>query len=610
VAQWSEQSLRRKILSEQLDAEATGRATASAATARDGLGPPCRVTLPEVLKRFRCCSRHLASILGISLGFWVLASGCQTAICEGELAEIDGVCRERKCDAPCGSLQYCDTEATPAACVCAQGFSGNPCIFSGLIEDPGFTLDVGESPWEQPPGTTVLNTSPGDEDLGEGALLPVGVCNAGRIFQVVEMPSLESAVPFVAEINYRAQGVHDMAIGFDDAWTRVAPTDDAWTRARVCLGEGAYGPSPSGGPITVQLSASERLAECVDGSEPQGRINIDRFTITPASAGECPEPGEVVNGNAEPDGAPWKSSTEGDVTFGLVEGAGREGFSAGARLVRAAGGTGRGMMWTRMSVPRRTTLEAPAVRFWWRGSNQEIFGVHAGTIVGLDDPGRQVDTLVGTIDTTVRNNSGLSRLYCLPPWTHGTVIDFGFSLPDTSDEAVELVIGELGLTSDDRCGDHDALSDGGFESAPIPWFGATLSSASEAVVMKRETALAHTGAGVLDLTYWTSAAEPSMETYVRIPDDEPNPALTFYSRSPAEPSMDVRWFLGRDEVVSKTIRTTDGWQPNEVCLPPEWAGRWFRVAVRAGPGSEPGAPITQEHVYLDDFALGTCSSGE
>ncbi|MGB8331678.1 MAG: hypothetical protein WCE62_16240 [Polyangiales bacterium] len=569
-------------------------------------------TLPKALSRFSFRSRHLASILGVSLGFCAaLPSGCQTAICEDGLAEIDGVCSERKCNGPCGALQFCDTEATPPECVCAQGFSGNPCTFSGLIEDPGFTLDVDESPWERTPGTTVLNTSPGDDDIGEGALLPIAVCNAGRIFQVVEMPSLESAVPFVAEINYRAQGVHGMAIGFDGAWTRVAPTDAAWTPTRVCLGEGTYGPSPSGGPVTVQLSASERLAECVNGSEPQGRISIDRFTITPASAGECPEPGEVLNGDAEPDGAPWKSSTEGDVTFELVEGAGREGATPGARLVRAAGGTGRGMMWTRMSVPRSTTLESPAVRFWWRATNQEIFGVHAGTIVGLDDRGRQVDTLVGTIDTTVGNNSGLSRLYCLPPWTHGTVIDFGFSLPDTSDEAVELVIGEVSLTSDERCGNDDVLFDRGFESAPIPWFGAALSSASEAVVMKGETALAHTGDGVLDLTYWTSAAEVSMETYVRIPEDEPNPALTFYSRSPTEPSMDVRWFLGRDEEVSGPIRTIDTWQQNEeVCLPPEWAGRWFRVAVRAGPGSEPGAPITQEHVYLDDFALGTCSMGE
>ncbi|RLB37730.1 MAG: hypothetical protein DRH30_12695, partial [Deltaproteobacteria bacterium] len=369
------------------------------------------------------------------------------------------------------------------------------------------------------------------------------------------------------------------------------------------------GPSPSGGPITVQLSASERGADCIDGTGPKGRINIDRFTITPASAGECPNRGDVVNGSAEPDGAPWRFliEDENEVEFGLVDGAGREG-TAGARLLRGAGATGRAAMSTRISVPRSTTLESPAVRFWWRATTQQIFNVHAGTVVSLDDRGRQVDTLVGTIDTSVSNNAGLNRLYCLPPWTHGTVIDLGFSLPDTSTEAVELVIDEISLTTDSACGSDDTLFDGGFESAPNPWFGASLSSPAEAVFMKSDAALAHTGSGVLDLTYWNSAAEVSMETYVRIPEDEPNPALTFYSRSPTAPSIDVQWLLGRSDVVAAPIRTIDAWQQNEVCLPSEWAGRWFRVVVRAGPGSEPVAPITQEHVYLDDFALGSCST--
>lgn len=81
----------------------------------------------------------------------------------------------------------------------------------------------------------------------------------------------------------------------------------------------------------------------------------------------------------------------------------------------------------------------------------------------------------------------------------------------------------------------------------------------------------------------------------------------FYSRSPREPSVEIRWFLGWDEVMSALVQTDDEWQPNEVCLPQSWAGRWFRVSVRAA-GLEPATPIAQERVYLDDFSLGSCSA--
>jgi len=558
------------------------------------------------LKTDSTYARKPAWAARIFLSAWILhAGGCSSATCGDGLVAVDGVCVEPSCDSSCDDNGFCDTTVTPAACTCSPGFSGDPCTFSGLIDDPDFFEPLGVGPWGGTQGATIENTAATPLDIGKGVLLPGVVCNAGQLWQEVQMPSIDSAPTFVAELHYRARGVHGLALGLGGAWTRLAPTrDDAWAPGtRVCLGEAAYGPSPGGGSVRVQLSASERLADCLEGS-PEGTIEIDRFDIVPAALGECPEPGTVINPAADTDGPEWRFLREGDVDADLVEDAGREGTS-GARLFRDAGASGRATMSTRISVP---FVESPAIRFWWRATRQQTFDVTVGTLVDLDDRGRQVDTLIGNVNTSVPGNAGVSRLYCLPPWTQGTVIDWSFSLPEQpTDEPVELVVDDLELTTNESCGTDDTLLDGGFESAPTPWFGASLASADEAIFTRNDEGLAKEGSGLLELTYWTSAPGVAMETYVRIPEDEPNPALVFQSRTPREPSVDVRWFLGRSEVTSAPVRTDDDWQQNEVCLPPAWAGRWFRVSVQAA-GLEPVAPIAQERVYLDDFALGSCST--
>jgi len=547
------------------------------------------------------------------LGAWILQSGgCEAATCASGLVEVDGACVELSCGSQCGENQFCDTSNAPAACACSPGFEGSSCAFGGLIEDREFTLDRDASPWVLTQGATIENTASTPLGLGKGVLLPDVICNAGRIMQEVPMPSIESSQPLVAQLDYRANGVHGLALGFGSAWTRLAPTNTSeWQHdVRVCLGEAAYGPPPGGGPVMVQVSASERLASCLDGSlEPGGqngpKIEIDRLDILPATSGECPEPGAVFNSAANVNDQPWRFLKEGDVEADLVEGAGQQ-ETDGARLFREAGSSGRATMSTRVSVPM---VESPAIRFWWRGTREEIFDVHAGTLVNLDDRGRQVDTLVGTVDTRFPNVSFVSRLYCLPPWTRGTVVEWSFSLPEEdTEEAVLLAVDELELTTEERCGDEEALLDGGFESAPRPWFGTSLSSASEAIFLRDDDSLANNGRGVMELSYWTSTPGVSMETYIRIPENDPNPALVFYSRSPTEPSIDIQWFLGRSEVVASPVATSSTWERNEICLPPAWAGRWFRASVGTVPESSLGTAIEQERVYLDDFALGSCST--
>jgi hypothetical protein len=75
--------------------------------------------------------------------------------------------------------------------------------------------------------------------------------------------------------------------------------------------------------------------------------------------------------------------------------------------------------------------------------------------------------------------------------------------------------------------------------------------------------------------------------------------------SPATPSTQVKWVLGRSERETGDVQTEITWQPNEVCLPAQWASRWFRLQVQVDLLQ---SPERQERILLDDFFLGTSPS--
>lgn len=570
-------------------------------THKVGKSLPFRTKRPYVILPRRPQARARVIGLGSMRNSWTLClalaslGGCEVADCAEPLVASEG-----RCDPPegtcglCDEHEFCDTTTNPDSCVCVAGYQGDPCVFSGVIEDPGFGMQVGEGPWvnEASKGATVLNLDPGDEDPGVAFFGGSVVCNAGSLLQQVRMPPVGLADPLVAEVNYVAQGVHGLAVGFDRSWRRLRATGSDWRQARFCLGEGAYGEGLGGGPVELRLSASEKLATC-NGNAPDASVRIDRFDIQPANEGECPEPGAVVNGTAEPEHGGWRFFAEPAAEAAFSEDEGRDG-TPGVKLAREAGSTDRAAATIAISVPRQG-VGPSALVFWWRGSSGSLFPVNLGTRAGFGDSGRRVDTLVGT-------GSGLNFIYCLPPWTYGSVLDLSFSLPAAGPDEPTLIVDDVRIVQDDDCGSTAELLDPSFESAPNRWPGAAVDSTLSSVLLDRSDTLARTGSGFLEFGYESPGAVSSVEAYVLVPTPgtDEGPALRFFSRSPETTNADARWALGLAETETGPVEAEEGWRQNEICLPAQWANRWFRVEVEV----EASASLTgYERLLLDDFSL-------
>lgn len=534
---------------------------------------------------------------------------CQSSTCAAGLFEVNGTCADQPDCGTCGARQVCDGSQLPYTCKCAPGYAGDSCEWIGVVSDERFQRledEDGERYWvdEGGKGAAVLLSTDGPNGGGEGSLLPSVACNAGALSQMVVMPPYELAGALVAEVTYQAQNVGGFAIGFNRAWKYLPATSDGWSTARFCLGEAAYGDLPGGGPVKVQLSAAEQGPDCFT-EDPQGSIRIDRFVIEPARPEEsCPEPGSVLNGDAQLSQDGWRFTTQGDAEAELMENEGRDGTD-GVRLFRATDATGLAAATTKVSVPMAApdTLPAPALRFWWRGTSQHVFPVEIGTFVGIGEARRSVESLLGI-------NAGDYYTYCLPPWTHGNVVDLSFSLSNEDRVETELVVDDVEVIVLDECSDSRDLLDPSFEAAPKRWMGSYMfGSRNQAVTMWSDSALSNTGEGVLELSYWTSEAHMWVENFVFVPPsvEAGGPQLVFYSKVPSEPQTKVEWVLGGVAVEGSRgpLETGGGWRPSAVCLPPEWSNRWYRFQIRIEPSPGAGDVEQTKKVFLDDFGLTT-----
>jgi hypothetical protein len=484
------------------------------------------------------------------------------------------------------------------------GYAGDPCTWSGGLADPDLT-DPDAWP-ERSNEVAILPDAPGfGPALGLASFASSVVCKAGALRQVVQMPPYDLADPFVIEITYRASDVNGVDVYYGRAVKTLPVTHGKWETKRFCLGEAAYG-----GPVTFDVLASERFLDCF--SAPMGSIHVDRIEILVAKEEECPKPNSVLNGAADLDGGGWSFETDLGGVIGPTEGleplVGRDGTS-GARLYKAAGSDSLSAMWTQVSVPLPSSVPSPALRFWWKATGwpfQAQLGVYTGVFAHFYH-----------LDTLLPSESPDVYTYCLPPWSHGNVTDLSFQFLDGfyADEG-ELVVDDVELISDPRCGDSTDMLDPSFDASPNRWPGVFQTGVPyHAVELLQDSARAHSpGSGVLRISYPDDDINISFQTWVWVPQSEgkSGPRLVFYSNLPAavqgEPSVSVTSFIGRRSLGQplNELVPGGGWLPNPHCLPREWAERWFRFTVRVGspvPVETPTDFDTPKEVLIDDLEL-------
>ena len=545
----------------------------------------------------------------------VLFAGCSAPVCRQELVAQTGRCvpKERPvCEPACSAAlhQVCDNDEESPTCICAPGYEGNPCAWTGVLEDPGFQK---QSAWTLSGGANVLERGTGPIDLGFAQLEETAACFAGAVSQTVQMPSYEAGEPLVAELTYRARGLYGLALGFNRAETQLPQTEnpsttgDVWRTERICLGEAAYG-----GAVTVRLSAPEQHFSCFD--EGEGIIEVDRLDIVLADSGECPAPGQVLNGTAEVAGGGWRFETTGVGIAELAEDVGREA-SAGVRLVSEFASAA--VAWTRLSVPTSESLPSPALRFWWQGTTERLFQFRIGR---QNDIGNTTGNF--PLEEVWGNDSEENFVYCLPPWTHGNVVELiSRPLPlSPADGTSELAIDDVEIISETSCGSSTDILDPAFDAAfnagtEIRVSGVTDRSDAEmaSVTLLAEPSLSRTeDGGVLELSYWNEAAVIWLETWVFVPESEGNdgPSFAFWSKVPEFNEKPIRSVLGRAAVNPADLQVGGDWTRNEVCLPPAWSERWYRVQWRLGEipplGDRPVVPPVR--IYIDDLELTTSSA--
>jgi len=550
----------------------------------------------------------------------LLSSGCgEAAVCADGFAEQMGRCVPA-CSDPCGDHEFCDDTPEGGACKCAPGYGGEPCEWVGVLDDPELTDP--EIWFDTKNGATVVPLAEGlGGQLGVASFQSSVACSAGSVGQTVEMPRYELAEPLVASVRHRSRQVDGVVVGYGGVYRKLtgAALYPAWSTERVCLGESAYG-----GRVRFDIAAAERAPNCF--SAPNGIIEVDRFDVVPAVAGECPAPGSVHDGDAEGREGFWRfrveQTGEGESEARIAPDLG-EGGSSAAHIRRAPGSTKYAQMATQISVPAQTTLPSPGLRFWHTASPGSLHEVQLGST-----PAFRVTS--GPFDVIFGDGVARTHTYCLPPRTHGGVFVLSFTTRDTAGSGSELIVDNVEIVSDSKCGTSSDVFDPTLDSAPNRWPGADINSspdslfAESSIRVTNDSPLAQPpGSGVLELSYVDNKTELTAETWVRVPTPatEEGPILRFEANVPAEPGVDLFWALGKgvdrpdcsgepfcpDTPLSNAISLGGGWRDVPgVCLPAEWAGRWFRVRLALRPSDGPLEVFDPPRsVLFDNFEVDT-----
>jgi len=523
---------------------------------------------------------------------------CEIATCE---------CTTATEDADCGTHKYCEVGGVGRTCECVAGYTDgvDGCVFTGLVQDPGFAA---AATWTPVNGALLNTSAAGGADPGEASFLPSALCSLGHVKQTFDAPSFRKAEPLVLELNYKNQFDQqnfdsvNMGVSFNGGWGPLPAFQDSnYHSLRICLSEGGYAPAATtgkGAPVTLALGPYLPPNRC-----PNSMINnfaIDHAAIVKANVGECgPMPGVGANADAEGAGG-WTSSLTGSSSFAFVNGIGVGGTKAarvtlGARCDSAS-------METFISVPN---VANPALDMF--------VGTNAGALGAKIQFGTSVFGL--TLFSMLPPPAGTSGTIhtCLPPSLRGQTAPLRFAMDNIASGScadllnLSLFADNVKVVDDPSCASNDNFVNNGFEQGGVAFgsFG-TIGSSTASAVVRTSALLAHSGMKYLALE---SNGRCSNAGYTMLPTvpasvGASGPAITFFANVGNNPNASSQV---RSGVTTQTLTEGNGYQKYTVCLNPLFVGRPQVVTIShdGGSGLCDNSNYVQQNAFIDDIEVTT-----
>jgi len=491
-------------------------------------------------------------------------------------------------DTDCGAHEYCNDQVSTRSCDCVAGYMpwGDRCAWQGVVHDPGFSDPTA---WAPASLATLDAAATGMKEPGV-LKLPRDACAAAAA-QMIEMPRFERAEPLVAVMTYRvveALGNAGPAFAIGQAWNETVPPSTpigTWITERRCLGAGSYAAAGSQGRgQSVPLT----LGQITGGLCRYNSLELDRFEIVPATPGECPLPGQVVNGLADDDGG-WAFTTGSAGTAAFVAGVG-ENRTRGARL---------GLPQCSSSALAEVPLSPDVADATGSPSLSYYVTSTANTSIYSYLGARSLPAIPPNQPTIVR--------FCVPAHQRGVpqrlrVYPSYVASPCTDPINASGVLDSVKLESVAACGTDPAIADPGFESGTI----GELYQSGTGTVRSIEDPGSHAGTHMLELQMSSCPSYAYAYVHAITPPASAGggPALAFWSRMTVGSNASMRVYA--TGLTNIAIPRDLQWRRGVICLDPKLAGRhqelFFYLAASSCTGT---VTFPAESAFVDDLEVTT-----
>ncbi|MBN2360876.1 MAG: hypothetical protein JXR83_15580 [Deltaproteobacteria bacterium] len=487
-----------------------------------------------------------------------------------------------------------------AGCDCVVGYEdvNGVCEWSGGPLDPGFQQS---GAWTVEGNATVDTATRGVDDPGRGYFPEQAACaGGGALSQTIEMPALADAEPLVLRFWLRSEGftllclMAKLVVVVNGGEYGYWLPGSTWSRRSICLGARAYG-----GPLEIRFEVADACSTCEPGFPFGGTVptfEIDNAVIEPASAGECPAVGSILNPDFEQGPVGWTPTSSDGGSAGVSSGAGTGGSWAGQLATSTI--CDQAALAGRASLPLAADAPSSALQLRARGGVNDLLSI------GLNR---------NTVAQVAGTGAFELRRVCLLDSFMGLTVDLDLSLYAPGETCGDpgrhaFVVDDLSLLTEPACPANALIFDPGFENAvdapqlAPSWSYSTGYTAS--AIFHENSDEAHGGNVSARLVVGSACGSAAVSSHAIVPaaDSSGGPAIKLWYRAPTL-SQTQLWFgqpLTASASYAQAIR----------CLDPSRAGRIVSVSINLNDvsGASCGSTYTPETAWIDDVEVTTDAS--